>query len=195
VLGTFGLLKATGGWPLLTVALSAALLVAARRAGRGASPRTSSPLAHPRAYLAIQALEYAGFAIRVIVCLLLRRPDLIGILAVAISGVHLFALAVVIGARAPYVKGALLCAIVVATLLLVPLEVRLQDRPVVARLALSCFAAATVLWVDAGTALGDARGWPPPVGEQAAVSVEPPRCPLPVVVPATTVCEPAGARG
>ncbi len=132
MLGTFGLLKATGDWPLLTVAFSVALLVAARRAERGPSPRTSSPLAHPRAYLAIQALEYAGFAISVIVSLLVGRPDLVGTLTVAISGVHFFALAVVIGARASYVKGALLCAIVVATPLLVPPEVRLQDRAGVA---------------------------------------------------------------
>jgi len=157
VLGTFGLLKATGDWPLLTVAFSVALLVAARRAERGPSPRTSSPLAHPRAYLAIQALEYAGFAISVIVSLLVGRPDLVGTLTVAISGVHFFALAVVIGARASYVKGALLCAIVVATPLLVPPEVRLQGRPVVAWLAFPCFAAAIVLWVDAGIALGSAH--------------------------------------
>jgi hypothetical protein len=167
VLGTFGLLKATGGWPLLTVAFSVALLVAARRIEGRTPPPTRGPrlATRRRAYLTIQALEYGGFAVGIVVCLVLRRPDLIGIVTIAISGAHFFALAVAIQARASYVKGALLGAIVVATLLLVPSEVRLGGRPVVAWLAFPCFAAAVVLWIDAGIAVGGARrsGRPSPL--------------------------------
>jgi hypothetical protein len=151
-LAAFGLPKPGRLWGFASLAISIgllALIFQTRERFTKTLGKGSSPVARRRSYLVIQMVEYAGFVITVVVCSLLGRPELIGVVSIAISGLHFLALAAAIGATASWVKGGLLCGICVAAIISSPLALSRELGPGMAWLTVPCFAAALVLWSDA----------------------------------------------
>lgn len=172
-----GLLGWGGAIPLVVVgaigaiiAASAAALIARARA----LPQEAGHLAQQRgSYLMISRLEYLGFAAAIIVFgPILNRPQFVVPASAIISGIHYLALGRLFQMRSGYVRGALMCAIAVVTMLALPAQATLGASPahtVDLWALVSGPACAVVLWPDAIVTL--ARGFRLARGARSSIPV------------------------
>lgn len=164
IFGALGWQGAYGSWPVTIAAiLSAALIVLSGwlyfRAG-GTEQSGNEHRAERSRYLLTTRLEYIGFIVVLVGCNLLHQLNWALPLIVLIAGVHYIVLGWLYHSPSAWVKGGLLCAVAVATILFIPQVLPNQTGahdPILLWWIVPGLAGALILWVDAARCLTLAR--------------------------------------
>ena len=140
---------------LVLMRLSVAMLRRAQRLGVG----TSRFARQRRAYLVITGLEYAGFVAVAVGCTVTNQVAWVVPLDLVVSGAHFLGPGATLRIASAYVKGMLLCATAIVTVLVLPQDLMVAGTAVGSVQlwwVAAGFAGTLICWADVAVALATA---------------------------------------